>query len=62
MIGSKIKSYRIKQGITQGQLAEKVDLDVSTICKIEKSKSKPSLDSLTRLAKALNVPVSELLN
>lgn len=60
-LGSKIFKIRKLQGYTQYQLADMVNADVSTINKIENSKANPSLDMLTRIATALGVPVSKLL-
>jgi transcriptional regulator with XRE-family HTH domain len=61
MVGLKVREIRIIKGMTQNQLAESVGLDPSTLCKIERSKSNPSLSTLTKLAKALGVTIAQLL-
>lgn len=55
MIGQKIKELRIKRGLTQEELAEKTNLSVRTIQRIESGEVDPRTYTLTLLAKALNV-------
>lgn len=62
MIGEKIKALRTSLNLTQEELALKAELDSTSICKIESDKANPSMKALVRLAKALNVTPSELLN
>ena len=59
-LGKNIKYRRQKLGLTQQQLAEKLDLSLNFIGKIEVAFSKPSLDTLIEIAKALDTTVSEL--
>lgn len=56
-IGLKIAYYRKLNGLTQEQLAEKIDKSWSFIAQIESVKSKKgiSLDTLLDIAKALQV-------
>lgn len=61
MLGDKIKKIRISKGYAQKYLAQIVGLDSSTLCKIELNKAKPSLTTLEKLATALGVRVSDLL-
>lgn len=44
-IGRKIKSFRKKRGLTQAELAEKIDLSEKHISKIEASIHVPSLSA-----------------
>ena len=60
MLGKNIKMRRKKLGLTQQQLAEKLDLSLNFIGKIEVAFSKPSLDTLIQIADALETSVSEL--
>jgi transcriptional regulator with XRE-family HTH domain len=62
ILGEKIKSLRENKGLTQSQLAEMVEVDDSLICKIEKGHTPGSLSTLQKLAKALGVTVSKLLD
>ena len=59
-LGKNIKYRRQKLGLTQQQLAEKLDLSLNFIGKIEVAFSKPSLDTLIQIADALETTVSEL--
>lgn len=59
-LGKNIKKRRVEIDITQQMLADKVGLSLNFIGKIEVGFSKPSLDTLIKIAKALNTTVSEL--
>ncbi|WP_200415984.1 helix-turn-helix domain-containing protein [Virgibacillus salexigens] len=54
MKGENISKGRKKKGFTQEALAKKVGLHRSTLSAIENGKMKPSLDTLERIAEALN--------
>lgn len=56
-----LKSFRKLQGYTQEQLAERCGLSVTFIQDIELSRKQPSLDSLEKIAKALQVQPHKLL-
>lgn len=57
----KIQKYRIAQGLTQENLAERVDLSVSHISEIENGKKRPSLKTLEKIAAALDVSLVSLM-
>lgn len=59
LIGTRIKELRKQAGFTQEQLAERVDLDARHLSRLEVGKHFPSLDSLERIAEALNQPLAE---
>ena len=54
-IGSRIKEQRSLAGISLRELARRTDLTPSFISQLENSKTNVSLDSLRRIAEALNV-------
>jgi transcriptional regulator with XRE-family HTH domain len=57
-----IKTLRQEKGLSQKALAEQVGVTDAYITMLETGKRKnPSLDILKKLAKALGVPVTELL-
>ena len=60
-ISSVIKSIREQRGMSQNQLAKHSGLSQSAISSIESTTKSPSLDSVFKIAKALNVPIIELL-
>ena len=57
-----MNEIRKKKGMTLERLAEKSGLSVSQISKIENNKRGWSVDSLSKLADALGVKVSELID
>ncbi|ANZ44450.1 helix-turn-helix domain-containing protein [Cloacibacillus porcorum] len=57
----KIQKYRIAQGLTQENLAERVDLSVSYISEIENGKKRPFLKTLEKIAAALDVSLVSLM-
>ena len=54
-LGQKIKMVRKARNMTQEQLAELVDIGTPNISYIENGKFAPSVDTLQKIAKALNV-------
>ncbi len=61
IISNNIKKYRKLRGITQAELAERVDLSHEFIRRIESSKGKKnfSIDTIYRIAVALDVDVDQ---
>ncbi|MBU4396669.1 helix-turn-helix domain-containing protein [Patescibacteria group bacterium] len=59
-LGKKIKKYRKLAGLTQDQLAEKTKLSTKYIQFIEAGSRKPSLKTIYRLARTLEVKVRDL--
>lgn len=61
-IGEKIKMHRKKAGLTQVVLAEKANMSRSYLADLERNRYNPSLDTLTAIADALKINVSNLLD
>ncbi len=61
LIGKRIKELRRKNGLSQQQLAEKIDIDQRSLSYIECGGAFPS-KCLFRLAEALNVEMIELFD
>ena len=59
-LGQNIKQRRKELGLTQQQLADKMNISLNFMGKIELAFSKPSLDTLIEIAKALDTSVSNL--
>jgi len=57
---NKIKEYREKKGISQGELADLCNVSRQTINAIENNKYDPSLQLAFNLAKTLGVKVDNL--
>ena len=58
--GNKIKEIRKKKGLTQKQLGERLGVSQTMIAQYENGKRKPKLETLNKIASALDVSVSEL--
>ena len=59
--GELIAELRRKQGLTQQQLADKLNLSNKTISKWESGSGSPDISNLPVLAEALGISVDELL-
>lgn len=59
-ISLKIKFERLKKNFSQEDLALRAGLNKNTIWKIETGKTSPTIDSLQKIAKALNLELSVL--
>ena len=60
-IGSKIRELRILNGLTQEELADRVDVSETYIRKLEAGDRFPSLDMVIKLSQALNTTPDHLL-
>jgi len=59
-LGINIKNKRNALGMSQQDLADKVNLSLNFIGKIEVAFSKPSLNTVINIANALDITVAEL--
>lgn len=57
LLGARIKEIRKARGLTQEQLAEKIDVEQKHVSRIESGKNYPTIDRLEKMADALNVPL-----
>lgn len=60
-IGKNIKKYRMKMGMTQDQLAEKLCVTRQAVSNWETGKTQPSIETLTALASLFGICVEELI-
>lgn len=61
-LAAAIRSMRLHNGLSQRQLATRMSVPRTYVSKIENEKATPTLSSLERLAKALEVTVPDLLS
>ena len=61
MLGETIQSLRKKQGLTQEQLAERIDVSRQAVSKWETGAAVPDLDKLQALSAVFNVTLDELV-
>ncbi len=57
----RLREARTSRAMTQAQLAEKAQVTLSYITRLESGTSAPGIDLVARLAAALGVPVADLL-
>lgn len=61
MFDTQLKKYRKKAGITQGELATKLDMSRSAITNWENNFSEPSIEMLVKISNIFNVGLDELI-
>ena len=61
LLGETVRARRKEAGFSQEKLAEKAGLSTVFISRIERGRESPTLDSLVKIAKALEVRVRELV-
>ncbi len=62
LLGKRIKEIRKLNHLTQEKLAEMVDLETTSLSGIESGRHYPSLPTIEKIAKNLNVEIAELFN
>lgn len=60
-IAKKIKEYRTACGMTQAELAEKIDISTKQISRIEVGDFHPSLSTFFKIAEILNMDLSDFV-
>ena len=60
-IGNKLNQLRKLSGMTQEQLAEKIDVSRQTISKWESDSTSPDLESIVKLSRIFHVSLDDLL-
>jgi len=63
ILSSNIKTYRLKNHLTQEKLAEKADLSISYIKQLESGREYKNITfaSILKIANALNIDITDLL-
>lgn len=59
-LGERIRMFRLNRGLSQEKLGEKSDLNTSFIGQIERGGKKPTIESLEKIVKALDITFKEL--
>lgn len=62
MLKDNIKRIRENNHISQRELARRINMSSQMISKIERGETTPSLETLNKIAEALDIKVDELLN
>lgn len=61
-LAGQLRLRRLQAGLTLEALADSAGISTSFLAYLETNKKKPSLATVAKLATALGIPVSELLN
>ncbi len=61
IIGKNIRDIRTARGLTQAELAEKVDVSIQFISYVENGSKHPGLETLLRIATALDTTLDLIL-
>ena len=59
-IGQRIRNYRTQRGLSQEKLAELSGCHPTYIGQVERGEKNATLESIEKIASALNVPLSQL--
>ena len=62
LFGRKVKNLRKLHNYTQEKMSELIDIDVRQVARIEAGESLPSVETLQKMAKILDVTPNDLLN
>ncbi len=60
-ISDRLKKLRQSTGLTQLELAEKADINANAYAKVERGDQMPTIETLLKIAKALDVSSSDIL-
>ena len=58
--GQKVREQRLKQGLSQEELAAKAEVHRTYIGMIERAEKNITLQNIAKIAKALEIPISKL--
>ena len=61
-IGRRVREQRVKRFMTQEQLARTADISLRQVVRIEKNEVEPRFSTILKLAEALGVEPSELVD
>ncbi|MDD3237447.1 MAG: helix-turn-helix transcriptional regulator [Candidatus Gastranaerophilales bacterium] len=61
-LGRRIKERRLELDITQQELADRINKGINFVGKIEVAYSRPSLNTLLDISKALKIDLKDLVN
>lgn len=58
-IGTVIRTHRLQQGLSQGDIEKKTGLLRCYLSRVENGHTVPSLDTLSKIALALDIPIAQ---
>lgn len=60
LFGNKVREIRTSKHMSQEELAFKASINPAHLGQIERAQKNPTLDTISQISNALNVPISEL--
>ena len=60
-LGENIRRIRLAKGMTQGDLCRELEVDRAYMSNVESGKKNPTLSTIERIAKALDVSIEKLM-
>ena len=61
-LGSRVRDLRKQAGLTQAQLADRVDVSHEFMSRLERGQKTPSLDTTDRIARSLGLSIRDLFD
>ena len=58
-IGTSIRAFRLQKGLSQGDIEKKTGLLRCYLSRVENVHTVPSLDTLSKIARALDLPIAQ---
>ncbi len=62
LLGLRIKELRKRNKLTQSQLAEKIGMETTNLCKLENGCQLPKEENIEKIAKILDVEIRDLFD
>ncbi len=60
--GNRVRKERIKQGLSQEELAEKAEVHRNYIGLVERAERDPALSYIAKIARGLNISIKKLID
>ena len=60
LLGDKIRKYRDEKNLTREDITRATHIAISTLYKIEKNQMNPTFKIVSKIAKAIGVPIGKL--
>jgi transcriptional regulator with XRE-family HTH domain len=61
-VGLRVKALRHRRGLSQEELAERIDRSLNAVSSIERGRTLPNFTTLERLSEVLGVPVRDFFD
>jgi len=62
IVGNNVKKYRKLKGFSQANLCYEIDLDISTLSRLERGKLNVTLNTLYKIGLFLEIPIKDFFD